>query len=122
MAGPSPRTLAGWVTGELVARLREERLDDPRMSKLSAQSLSELVAMVERKALSQGAAKEVLAELTRSGGSPQAIVDEKGLAAIADAGELEAIVDRVIEADRAARSSRCGPARCRRSARSSAPS
>jgi aspartyl-tRNA(Asn)/glutamyl-tRNA(Gln) amidotransferase subunit B len=97
--GPSPRTLAGWVTGELVARLREEGLHDPRRSKLSAQSLSELVRMVERKALSQGAAKEVLAELTRSGGTPQAIVDERGLAAIADAGELEAIVDRVIEAD-----------------------
>jgi aspartyl-tRNA(Asn)/glutamyl-tRNA(Gln) amidotransferase subunit B len=97
--GPSPRTLAGWVTGELVARLREEGLDDPRASKLSAQALSELVGMVERKALSQGAAKEVLAELTRSGGTPQAIVDEKGLGAIADSGELEAIVDRVIESD-----------------------
>jgi aspartyl-tRNA(Asn)/glutamyl-tRNA(Gln) amidotransferase subunit B len=97
--GPSPRTLAGWVTGELVARLREEGRDDPRASKLSAQALSELVAMVERKALSQGAAKEVLAELMRSGGSPQAIVEERGLAAISDAGELEAIIDRVIEAD-----------------------
>jgi aspartyl-tRNA(Asn)/glutamyl-tRNA(Gln) amidotransferase subunit B len=97
--GPSPRTLAVWVTGELVARLREEGLDDPHGSQLSPQAMSDLVAMVERKALSQGAAKEVLAELTRSGGTPQAIVDERGLAAIADTGELDAIVERVIAAD-----------------------
>ena len=80
------------MTGELVARLREEGLDDPRASKLSPGALSELVAMVERKALSQSAAKEVLAELTRSGGEPQAIVEQKGLAPIADSGELESIV------------------------------
>ena len=55
--------------------------------------------MVERKALSQSAAKEVLAELTRSGGEPQAIVEQKGLAPIADSGELESIVQRAIEAD-----------------------
>jgi len=96
---PSPRALAGWVTGELVARLREEGVEDPRDSKLTPSALSELVAMVERKALSQSAAKEVLGELTRAGGEPQAIVEAKGLAPIADSGELESIVDRAIESD-----------------------
>ena len=97
--GPTPRVLAGWVTGELVARLREEGIDDPRGSRLSPKALSDLVAMVERKALSLSAAKEVLAELTRSGGEPEAIVSQRGLSPIADAGELGAIVDRAIEAN-----------------------
>jgi aspartyl-tRNA(Asn)/glutamyl-tRNA(Gln) amidotransferase subunit B len=97
--GPNPRTLAGWVTGELVARLREEGLEDPHGSKLSPRALSELVGMVERKALSLSAAKEVLAELTRSGGEPEAIVSEKGLSPIADTGELEAIIERTIAAN-----------------------
>jgi aspartyl-tRNA(Asn)/glutamyl-tRNA(Gln) amidotransferase subunit B len=92
-----PRALAGWVTGELVARLREEGLEDPRASKLSPRALSELVSMVERKALSQSAAKEVLAELTRAGGDPRTIVEERGLSPIADTSELEAIVERAIE-------------------------
>jgi aspartyl-tRNA(Asn)/glutamyl-tRNA(Gln) amidotransferase subunit B len=96
---PSPRTLAGWVTGELVARLREEGVEDPRDSKLTPSALSELVAMVERKAISQSAAKEVLGELTRAGGEPRAIVEAKGLAPISDSGELESIVERAIASD-----------------------
>jgi aspartyl-tRNA(Asn)/glutamyl-tRNA(Gln) amidotransferase subunit B len=96
---PSPRALAGWVTGELVARLREEGVEDPRDSKLTPSALSDLVAMVERKALSQSAAKEVLGELTRGGGDPKAIVEAKGLAPIADSAELDSIVERAIESE-----------------------
>jgi aspartyl-tRNA(Asn)/glutamyl-tRNA(Gln) amidotransferase subunit B len=84
------------VTGELVARLREEGLEDPARSKLSPKALSELVVMIEGKSLSQSAAKDVLAELTRSGGAPAAIVEAKGLTPIADTGELEAVIERAI--------------------------
>ena len=41
----------------------------------------------------------MLAELTRSGGTPAPIVEEKGLARSPTAGELEAIVERAIESD-----------------------
>jgi len=95
--GVDPGVLARWTTGELVARLREQGLDDPHQSALSPQSLAELVLMVQSRSLSQSAAKDVLAELTRSGGDPAAIVEAKGLAPIADTGELEAIVERAIE-------------------------
>ena len=92
-----PAVLARWTTGELVARLREQGLEDPRESKLSPRALAELVVMVQSRELSQSAAKEVLTELTRSGGEPAAIVEAKGLRPIADSGELEAIVERAIE-------------------------
>jgi aspartyl-tRNA(Asn)/glutamyl-tRNA(Gln) amidotransferase subunit B len=55
--------------------------------------------MVESRTLSRSAAKEVLAELTTNGGDPAAIVEARGLAPIADTGELEAIVERAIEAN-----------------------
>jgi aspartyl-tRNA(Asn)/glutamyl-tRNA(Gln) amidotransferase subunit B len=99
---PNPRALASWVTGELVARLREEGLDDPRGSKLSTRALADLVAMVEHKELSLSAGKEVLAELTRAGGEPRAIVEARGLAPISDSSELETIVERAIAANDAA--------------------
>ena len=58
--------------------------------------------MVESRTLSRSAAKEVLAELTTNGGEPAAIVEARGLGAIADTGELDAIVERAIEANPAA--------------------
>jgi aspartyl-tRNA(Asn)/glutamyl-tRNA(Gln) amidotransferase subunit B len=94
--------IAQWTTGELVAYLREQGIEDPRDSKLSPVGLAELVGMVESRTLSRSAAKEVLAELTTNGGDPATIVEARGLAPIADTGELEAIVERAIEANAAA--------------------
>ena len=94
--------IARWTTGELVAFLREHGIEDPRESKLSPVGLAELVGMVEARTLSRSAAKEVLAELTTNGGDPAAIVEARGLAPIADTGELDAIVERAIAANAAA--------------------
>ena len=74
-------------------------MDDPRQSKLTPGALAEFVGMVERRELSQTAAKAVLEELVRSGGDARTIVEAKGLAPISDTGELEAIVERAISAD-----------------------
>ncbi len=100
--GIDAATLARWTTGELVARLREQGVEDPRESKLSPRSLAELVLMVQGRSLSQSAAKEVLAELTRSGGDPASVVEARGLKPIADSGELEGLVERAIDQNPAA--------------------
>ncbi|RKY26474.1 MAG: Asp-tRNA(Asn)/Glu-tRNA(Gln) amidotransferase GatCAB subunit B, partial [Planctomycetota bacterium] len=42
-------------------------------------------------------AKEVFAEMARSGASPKKIIDEKGLVQISDSGEIEAAARKVIE-------------------------
>jgi aspartyl-tRNA(Asn)/glutamyl-tRNA(Gln) amidotransferase subunit B len=101
-ANGNAAAIARWTTGELVAFLREHGIEDPRRSKLSPGGLAELVGMVESRTLSRAAAKDVLAELTTNGGDPAAIVEARGLAPIADSGELEAIVERAIEANAAA--------------------
>jgi aspartyl-tRNA(Asn)/glutamyl-tRNA(Gln) amidotransferase subunit B len=91
------RLLAQWTTGELVARLREAKLEDPATSELSPAALAELVVMVQEKAVSQTNAKQVLGELVETGGEPRAIVDALDLGAIGDSGELEAIVDGALK-------------------------
>ena len=93
------RTLANWVRNELVQQLGADA--DPAESKVTPAALAQLVAMVEGKAVSQGAAKDVLAVLVEEGGDPQKIVAERGLA-MAGGDELETIVARAIEADPAA--------------------
>ena len=97
--GIEPRVLANWVTGELAARVREAGGEDVTESKVEPEALAALVAMVEAREVTHGAAREVLAELVASGGDPAAIVESKGLGAVSDAGELEAWVDAAIEAN-----------------------
>jgi aspartyl-tRNA(Asn)/glutamyl-tRNA(Gln) amidotransferase subunit B len=102
--GAEARTIANWVTGELVARLREagDREVDPTASKVSPEALAALAGMVESKRVTRGAARQVLATLVAEGGDPAEIVERQGLAPMADAGELQAIVERAIEAEPAA--------------------
>jgi aspartyl-tRNA(Asn)/glutamyl-tRNA(Gln) amidotransferase subunit B len=102
--GPEPRTIANWVTGELVARLREagDGEADPASSNVTPHALATLAGMVESKQVTTGAARQVLATLVAEGGDPGAIVEREGLAQMSDSGELEAIVAAAIEAEPAA--------------------
>jgi aspartyl-tRNA(Asn)/glutamyl-tRNA(Gln) amidotransferase subunit B len=98
------RVVANWVTGELVARLREAGDGDgadPAASKVTPEAMARLVTMVESKELTTGAARQVLAKLVVEGGEPGAIVDAEGLGAMSaeDSDELGAIVERAIAAD-----------------------
>ena len=90
-----PRALASWVTVELVARLGDV---DPAESRVAPETLAELVRLVSARAVSGSAAKEVLDAMVAGGGRPEAIVAERGLG-LAGAGELDAVVDRAIEAN-----------------------
>jgi aspartyl-tRNA(Asn)/glutamyl-tRNA(Gln) amidotransferase subunit B len=95
--GAEAKAVANWVTGELAAELREAGEEDPATVEPGA--LATLVGMVQAKRVTHGAAKEVLAELVARGGDPADIVEAKGLAQISDSGELEAAVERAIEAN-----------------------
>jgi aspartyl-tRNA(Asn)/glutamyl-tRNA(Gln) amidotransferase subunit B len=102
--GAEPRTIAIWVTGELVAKLREadDGEADPAGSKVTPNALAALAGMVESKQVTTGAARQVLAALVAEGGDPGAIVEREGLAQMSDSGELEGIVAAAIDAEPAA--------------------
>jgi aspartyl-tRNA(Asn)/glutamyl-tRNA(Gln) amidotransferase subunit B len=104
------RAIANWVTGELAARLREAGADgDPSASRVEPAALASLVSMVDEKRITHGAGREVLAELVAAGGDPAEVVERKGLAALSDRDELEAVVERAIDAEpEAAESVRAG--------------
>ena len=84
-----------------MGRLREagDGEADPASSKVSPQALAALAGMVESKQVTTGAARQVLAKLVAEGGDPAEIVEREGLAQMSDSGELEAIVERAIEAE-----------------------
>jgi aspartyl-tRNA(Asn)/glutamyl-tRNA(Gln) amidotransferase subunit B len=103
-AGADPTGLANWITGELVARLREAGADgaSPSESLVEPEAIARLAGMAERREISSGAARQVLAKLVAEGGDPAEVAEREGLAGVEDEGELAAIVARAIESDPAA--------------------
>jgi aspartyl-tRNA(Asn)/glutamyl-tRNA(Gln) amidotransferase subunit B len=98
--GAPAKAIANWVTGELVAALRQAGAEeDPLASKATPASIASLAGLVESKAISHGSGKQVLEKLVAEGGDPAEIVEREGLAQISDSTELEEIVDRAIEAE-----------------------
>jgi len=98
--GVSPKAIANWVTGELIASLREAGgEEDPLASKATPEAVASLAGLVEARTVSHGAAKRVLAKLVADGGDPAEIVEREGLSQISDTSELEAIVDAALESE-----------------------
>ena len=90
-----PKTAANWVRGELRAQLRELG-QEPWESRVTPERLAELIGLVEDRTLSTTLAKEVLADVARTGSEPRAVVEERGLGQISDEGELVALVERLL--------------------------
>jgi aspartyl-tRNA(Asn)/glutamyl-tRNA(Gln) amidotransferase subunit B len=98
--GAPAKAIANWVTGELVAALRQASAeDDPLASKVTPEAVAALAGLVDSKQISHGSGKQVLERLVAEGGDPAAIVASEGLAQISDSSELEGIVDRAIESE-----------------------
>jgi len=98
-APASGRDVANWVTGDLMAHLKESGAA-PSSLALSPAGLAELVKLVGDGTLSRSLAKEVLAAALagESNGSPAAIVADRGLAQVSDEGALAAAVHAVLDA------------------------
>jgi aspartyl-tRNA(Asn)/glutamyl-tRNA(Gln) amidotransferase subunit B len=98
--GAAAKAIANWISGELVAALRQAGAEgDPLASKATPASVAALAGLVESKTISHGSGKQVLEKLVAEGGDPAEIVEREGLAQISDSSELDAIVDRAIEAE-----------------------
>jgi aspartyl-tRNA(Asn)/glutamyl-tRNA(Gln) amidotransferase subunit B len=103
-AGAPPTALANWITGDLVARLREGGADgaSPAESRVEPAAIARLAAMAERRELSSSAARQVLAKLVAEGGDPAQVAEREGLVGVEDEAELAELVARALEADPAA--------------------
>jgi aspartyl-tRNA(Asn)/glutamyl-tRNA(Gln) amidotransferase subunit B len=98
--GAPAKAIANWVTGELVAALRQAGAEEnPLASRVTPEAVASLAGLVDAKTISHGSGKQVLEKLVAEGGDPGEIVEREGLAQISDSSELEGIVDRAIEAE-----------------------
>jgi len=94
-AGRDAKLTANWVLSELFGRLNRAAIPLSQ-SPVSAAALGGLIDLIADATISGRIAKDVFAEMFETGRDARAIVDEKGLRQVTDAGELEAVVDRVL--------------------------
>jgi len=98
-AGADAKQAANWIMGDIAAYLNNNKELSIETLPLTPVSLAELVALITDGTISGKIAKDILPELLESGGSPQAIVEAKGLTQISDPAAIEAIVQEVIAAN-----------------------
>ena len=89
------RTVAYWMLRDVLKALGELELeiDD---AKLTPEAFAELLELVDSGKTTAKSAQGLVSELVRNGGSPAALVSERGLEAVSDAGVLTTAVDEVL--------------------------
>ena len=95
----NPKAISNWIMTDL---LREVDVNDEAAvtrSPIPPAHLAELVTYIDNGTISGKIAKDVFAEMLRSGQDCGTIVRQKGLTQVSDAGALEALVDQAIAAN-----------------------
>ena len=97
--GGQPKTAANWIMGDLLRFYKDSNADLKDLSKstITPKMLAEMITLVDKGTISGKIAKTVIEEMYRTGKEPQRIIEEQGLVQISDSGEIEKIVNQVIE-------------------------
>ena len=94
----NPKIASNWVMGDFLAYLNENKLEVSE-SPVKPEALADMINLIDNGTISGKIAKEVFEAMWKSGKHPQDIIEKKGLKQMADAGELEKVVDDVLTAN-----------------------
>ncbi len=94
-AAGNPRGAANWIKTELLRELETANVEISS-SPVSPENLGTLVRLVDAGGISGKQGKEVLVEMFATGKPAEAIIKERGMEQVSDAGEIERIVAGVI--------------------------
>ncbi|HEV8030220.1 MAG TPA: Asp-tRNA(Asn)/Glu-tRNA(Gln) amidotransferase subunit GatB [Stellaceae bacterium] len=95
--GRDARMAANWVMGDLFGALNKKGLGIDE-SPVAAERLGALIDLIAGGTISGRIAKDIFAEMIETGADPAALVEEKGLRQVSDAGAIEATVDAALAA------------------------
>ncbi len=86
----SPKEAANWVQNEILHALADPELPARTIDELLFRpaDLAEVIALVHTGVIHKSAARQVVAELLRSGGNPRDIVEAKGLRQVQDDSQI----------------------------------
>ncbi|MFA5323685.1 MAG: Asp-tRNA(Asn)/Glu-tRNA(Gln) amidotransferase subunit GatB [Smithella sp.] len=93
-----PKVASNWIMGDVMRFLNEDKRDI-RECPIKAESLAEMIKLIDEGAISGKMAKDIVEDMYKTGKSPQDIIKEKGLVQITDEGELIKTITAIIEAN-----------------------
>ena len=95
-ASGNPRTAGNFILSELTRELNNSNIEI-KDSPVSAENLAELIKTLDAGKINNNQAKEVLVEMFASGKDSATVISEKGFEQVSDVGQIEKIVDEIIE-------------------------
>ncbi|MEO8908462.1 MAG: Asp-tRNA(Asn)/Glu-tRNA(Gln) amidotransferase subunit GatB [Microbacteriaceae bacterium] len=95
-AGASPASARKWWTGEIARLANAQGVD--AVSLVSPEQVAELAALVDAGTLTDRLARQVLEGVIAGEGTPQQVVNARGLAVVSDDGALIAAIDTALAA------------------------
>ncbi|MCD8025183.1 MAG: Asp-tRNA(Asn)/Glu-tRNA(Gln) amidotransferase subunit GatB [Candidatus Gastranaerophilales bacterium] len=91
----NPKTASNFLTGEIAAYLKEEKLAIGE-TKLTVENFQKLLLLLEKGTISNNIAKSLVVEILKTGDDADTLVEKRGLSVLSDEGEILAIVQKVL--------------------------
>ncbi len=91
--GAAPKTVSNWMMGDIAKLLNDRELEE---IPFEPTKLKALIDLIESGAISNSAAKKVLAEMFNTEDAPDKIVERLGLSQVSDEGALMQLVQEVM--------------------------
>ncbi|RJO60095.1 Asp-tRNA(Asn)/Glu-tRNA(Gln) amidotransferase subunit GatB [candidate division WS5 bacterium] len=91
------KKLLSWMM-ELTAKIKESGIEFSEI-KVEPENMAELIISIEKGTISGKQAKDVFAEMFETGKGAFGIIEEKGMKQITDTGEIESIIQEVLDAN-----------------------
>ncbi|MCD6162922.1 MAG: Asp-tRNA(Asn)/Glu-tRNA(Gln) amidotransferase subunit GatB [candidate division Zixibacteria bacterium] len=88
-----PKLSANWIMTELMREIKET---DISQIKAAPENLGGLIKMITTSEISGKIAKDVFAEMIKTGNTAEAIVEQKGSRQVSDIDKLSAIVEKIL--------------------------
>ncbi len=93
-----PKLVANWLMGDLTAHANTAGESFSKLG-VSEEQIGGIIDLISDGTISGKIAKDVLSIVVDEGGDPARIVEERGLKQVTDTGEIEAVVDEVVQAN-----------------------
>ncbi len=95
--GANPKKASNWIMSELLAKVDD--IDNIDKYIVKPDMLASLIKLIDNNTISGKIAKTVFDEMVSNGKNPEVIVKEKGLEQVTDTGAIEAVINKVLEAN-----------------------